>query len=72
MLSIENLTHFGRVTESRHHHPVESIAKIAHFYNLTIPGGVTLNPQKKTKKKHFFKGCGEKLAITQSIIGLAP
>ena len=25
--------------ESRHHHLLESIAKIAHFYILTLPGG---------------------------------
>ena len=56
--------------ESRHHHLIESIAKIAHFCILTVPGGVTLT--KKSKKNHFFKGCGEKMTITPLIIKLAP
>ena len=45
-------------------------AKIAHFYILTLPGGGTLT--RNLKKNHFFKGCGEKMAITQFIIGLVP
>ena len=57
--------------ESKHHHLVESIAKIAHFCILTLPGGgVTLT--KKSKKNHFFKGCGKKMTITRLIIKLAP
>ena len=56
--------------ESRHHRLIESIAKIAHFYILTLPGGVTLT--KKSKKNHFFKGCGEKMTITPLIMKLAP
>ena len=56
--------------ESRHHQLIESIAKIAHFCILTVPGGVTLT--KKSKKIHFFKGCGEKMTITRLIIKLAP
>ena len=39
--------------ESRQHHLLESIAKIAHFYILTLPGGVTLTKFKK--KKSFFE-----------------
>ena len=57
--------------ESRHHDLLESIAKIAHFYILTLPGkggggggGGGGN--------HFFQGCGEKMAVTRLIIGLAP
>ena len=56
--------------ENRLHRLIESIAKIAHFYILTLPGGVTLT--KKSKKNHFFKGCGEKMTITPLIIKLAP
>ena len=55
--------------ESRHHHLIESIAKIAHFCILTVPGGVTFT--KKSKKIHFFKGSGEKMTITRLIIKLA-
>ena len=55
--------------ESRHYHLIESIAKIAHFCILTVPGGVTFT--KKSKKIHFFKGCGEKMTITRLIIKLA-
>ena len=49
--------------ESRPHHLSESIAKNANFNILTPPGGVTLT--KNSKKIHFFKGCGEKMAITR-------
>ena len=49
--------------ESRHHHLLESIAKIAHFDILTLSW---------RKKKSLFKGCGEKTAITRKILGLAP
>ena len=53
--------------ESRHHHNLESIDKIAHFYILNIPGG-HFDEKKKT---NLFKGCGEKMAITRLILGLA-
>ena len=43
--------------ESRHHHLLESIAKIAHFYILTLPGG---SLWRKIIKNHFSKGCGDK------------
>ena len=56
--------------ESRQHHLLESIAKIAHFYILTLPGGVTLTKFKK--KKSFLRGGGEKTAITRLILELAP
>ena len=62
--------------ESIHHHILESIAKIAHFYILTLPGGGGGGgchfDEKFQKKSHFFKGCGEKIAITWLILGLAP
>ena len=56
--------------ESRHHHLSESIAKIAHFNILSPPGGSLW--RKNPNKIHFFKGCGEKMAITRLIIKLAP
>ena len=64
------LPHWKLLFESRHHHLSESIAKIAHFNILSPPGGVTLT--KNSKKIHFFKGCGDKMAITRLIIKLAP
>ena len=55
--------------ESRHHHRLESIAKIAHFYIMTLPGG---HFDEKIQKNNIFKGCGEKKAITQLILEIAP
>ena len=64
--------HYERIPSnvSKYHHLLESIAKIAHFYILTLPGGGGGSLWRK--KIHFSKGCGEKMAITQLIIGLAP
>ena len=59
--------------ESRHHHLSESIAKIVHFYILTLPGGGGGGHfDEKIPKNQIFKGCGEKMAITRLIIELAP
>ena len=50
--------------EIRHHDLLESIAKIAHFYILILPGGGGGGHfEEKIQKNHFFKGCGEKTAI---------
>ena len=57
--------------ESKHHHLIESIATIAHFYILTLPGGRG-GGAKKSRKIHFSRGCREKMAITQKILRLAP
>ena len=56
--------------ESRHHHLLESIANITHFYIFDSSWGVILT--KKSKKIHFFKGCGEKMTITRLMIELTP
>ena len=52
--------------ESRHHHLLESIANIAHFYILTFPDGHF------DEKKSILRGCGEKTAITRLIFRFVP
>ena len=47
--------------ESRHHYLLESIAKIAHFYILTFPGGHFDEKIKKTIT--FSKVVGRKLSL---------
>ena len=57
------------------HHLLESIAKIAHFYIMILlggGGGGCYFDEKIPPKNNFFKGCGEKMAITWLILGLAP
>ena len=46
--------------ESRHHHLIESIAKIAHFCILTVPGGGGSLWRKNKKKITFLKVVGIK------------
>ena len=57
--------------ESIHHHLLESIAKIAHFYILTLPGGVTLTKKKKSLFQRLWGENGHNsINITASALKL--